>query len=136
MTRIVPAQEKARELAWRLRSSREDLAWNQEELAEKSGISRSYISGIESGRAVNVTIDIAFALADALGVSRAYIVGLTEDPYGGIPDSKLEQEELDTLTKEFIIIFQQLSDDKKGVLLNLARVLRSTDEPRIIGGTP
>lgn len=137
MAQIIPAQEKAKSLAWRVRSSREDLEWNQENLADKSGVSRSYISNIESGRIANVTIDIAFALADALGVSRAYIIGLTDDPYGGIPDSVLnaeERQQFDAVTQEFITLYQQLGEDKKQTLLNLARMLRSADEPRIIGG--
>lgn len=126
-------------LAQRMLLSRRDLNWKQEQLAHASGVSRTYISNIERGRITNVGVEVIFALAQALGVAPQYLLGLNDDPLVGIPDNPQEQEErtqLDALTKEFINIFQQLSDDKKGVLLNLARVLRSTDEPRIIGGTP
>lgn len=126
-------------LAQRMLLSRRDLNWKQEQLAHASGVSRTYISNIERGRITNVGVEVIFALAQALGVAPQYLLGLNDDPLVGIPDNPQEQEErtqLDALTKEFINIFQQLSDDKKGALLNLARVLRSTDEPRIIGGTP
>jgi hypothetical protein len=78
------------------------------------------------------------ALAEALGVSPAYLIGLTDDPLAGVTDDDHEEDTeamsaLDTLTKEFLSVYQQLSEDKKGVLLNLARMLRAGDEPRIIG---
>lgn len=133
----MPIGEKAKSLAWRIMSSREDLGWNQEDLAEKSGVSRSHISSIETRRTTNITVDVSFALADALGVSRAYILGLTDDPLAEIPDSKLEKEEreeFDAATRQFLGLFQQLSTDKQEILLNLAKVLRRNDEPRIIGG--
>lgn len=138
MGKPIPIRDKAKSLAWRIRSSREDLNWNQEDLAKTSGVSRSYISNIESGRIENVTVDIAFALADALGVSRAYILGLTEDPLAGVPDEEATEEKtalqtLDKLTKEFLSIFQQLDDNKRATLLDLAKMLRSADAPRIIG---
>ena len=138
MAHLIPIEDKLKTLAYRVLLSRRDLDWNQEELAERSGISRGHISKIERGDTTNITIEVAFALADALGVSRAYVIGLTDDPYGGIPDSVLNAEErtqVDALTQEFLNLYQQLGEDKKQTLLNLARMLRSADEPRIIGGS-
>lgn len=129
-------EDRLKTLAYRVLLSRRDLQWSQEELAKASGISRGHVSKIERGDTTNITVDVAFALADALGVSRAYIIGLVDDPYGGIKDSELQGEErqqLDALAKEFLSVFQQLSDDKQKTLLNLARMLRSADEPHIIG---
>lgn len=134
MGRHIPIQEKAKTLAWRIRSSREDMHWNQEELAQRSGVSRSYISNIESGRIVNITVDFAFALADALGVSRAYLIGLTDDPLAGIEE---EEEKTKTPTPivgaEILDIYQQLSPPQQATLLNIAKVLKQADEPKIIG---
>lgn len=46
----------------------------QRELARKSGISETYISEIESGKR-NLTVTVIGKLADALGVSRAALLG-------------------------------------------------------------
>jgi transcriptional regulator with XRE-family HTH domain len=130
----------AKKLANRLLISRRDLQLDQKTLGKLSGVSNTYISDIERWRITNVGVEVVFSLADALGVSPGYLIGLTEDPYGGIKDSELQPEErqqLDALVQEFLTVFQQLSDDKKQTLLNLARMLRSADEPlqpRIIGG--
>ena len=40
----------------------------QEELSEKSGVSRSIVSGLESGRTTQTTVKTLEKLADALGV--------------------------------------------------------------------
>lgn len=45
----------------------------QEELAEKSGFSQQYISGLESGRR-NPTIVTIYEIAQALGVSHEVLV--------------------------------------------------------------
>jgi hypothetical protein len=85
-----------------------------------------------------VGVEVIFALADALGVSRAYVIGLTDDPYGGIPDSVLnaeERQQFDVLTQEFIALYQQLSPQQQTTLLNIAKVIKQADEPRVIGGS-
>lgn len=54
---------------FRLREVREEVGFTQEELAEKSGVSRVTISLIESGRINCVKTDTLVKLADALGKS-------------------------------------------------------------------
>lgn len=53
----------------RIRQIREGLRMSQEELAEKSRISRQTISAIESGKATSVTTGTLEAIAKALCVS-------------------------------------------------------------------
>ena len=53
----------------KIRDIREGHNVSQDELAERSGISRQTISAIESGRATNVTTGTLVAIARALGVS-------------------------------------------------------------------
>ena len=54
-------------LNFRLKDVREKNGITQEELAEKSGVSRATISLIENGRAECVKTDTLSKLADALG---------------------------------------------------------------------
>lgn len=53
-------------IKFKLREVREEKGVTQEELAEKSGVSRTTISLIESGRADCVKTDTLSKLADAL----------------------------------------------------------------------
>ena len=52
----------------RIRDLRAERGLNQEELAEKVGVFRTYMSRVETG-AANPTLTMIYALADALGVS-------------------------------------------------------------------
>ena len=52
-----------------LRHFREEKGWTQDELSEKSGVSRVTISGIESGRTTVAKTDTLAKIADALGKS-------------------------------------------------------------------
>lgn len=118
----------------RLLLSRRDLHWNQIDLMEKSGVSRGYISNIERGHTENVGIEVVFALSRALGISVAYLIGLTDDPLKDMSDDDIRPDDkLDIHVREFLAIYQQLDDDKKKILLDLARHLRSSDEAKIVG---
>jgi transcriptional regulator with XRE-family HTH domain len=57
---------------------RQDRGLTQEELAERSGFSQQYISGLERGRR-NPTIVSIYELATALGVSHMELVRPTEE---------------------------------------------------------
>jgi transcriptional regulator with XRE-family HTH domain len=50
-----------------VRRLREAKGWSQEDLAEKSNLHRTYVSGIERG-VRNPSLTIIFKLADGLGV--------------------------------------------------------------------
>jgi transcriptional regulator with XRE-family HTH domain len=58
---------------------RQDKGLTQEQLAERSGFSQQYISGLEQGRR-NPTIVSIYELATALGVSYMELVRPTEGP--------------------------------------------------------
>jgi transcriptional regulator with XRE-family HTH domain len=57
---------------------RQDKGLTQEQLAERSGFSQQYISGLEQGRR-NPTIVSIYELATALGVSHMELVRPTEE---------------------------------------------------------
>lgn len=60
---------------------RREKGLTQEELAEKSGLSQQYLSGLEQGRR-NPTIVTLYELAVALGVSHVDLVKPDEPGYG------------------------------------------------------
>lgn len=53
----------------KVKERREELGMTQEELAEKSGISRATISTLENGIDKNTTTKTLLAIADALGTT-------------------------------------------------------------------
>jgi transcriptional regulator with XRE-family HTH domain len=65
-------------LAKNLRRLRNSTGLSQEELADRAGLHRTYISSIERGER-NVTLRTAFLLAKALGVEAADLLKVTVD---------------------------------------------------------
>ncbi|MGY6521456.1 MAG: helix-turn-helix domain-containing protein [Mongoliitalea sp.] len=57
----------------RLKTLRKEKGLSQEELAERSGLNRPYISGIEQGKR-NVSLEVMEKLAEALGVRMMELV--------------------------------------------------------------
>jgi transcriptional regulator with XRE-family HTH domain len=56
-----------------IRKLREQKCWSQEELAEHTGLHRTYISGVERG-VRNPTLDVLEVFAKALGVSASLLL--------------------------------------------------------------
>lgn len=132
-------------LAARVLLSRRDLGMNQDELAKRAGISRTYISKIETGAVASVMTDVAIRLAEVLGVSVSYLLGQTNAPSDdpGTPlaataesitflvkDSALRRD-----VQELIAILVELAPEDRKLVFDMAeRILRSERrEPRIIG---
>lgn len=122
---------------------RRDLGMTQDALATVAGISRAYLTNIERGRGARVGIDIVFALADALGVSPQYLMGLSESPFGESDgkvlremageyvtvdvDSDEERRLVRSLMDEFIMLPRRAQQTVIGVVRLLRRM--ETDEP-------
>lgn len=64
----------------KVRSRRLSEGWSQEELAEKTDISRNYLSQIERGVARNLSWRLVEQLTTELGLSAAEIFGLRRQP--------------------------------------------------------
>lgn len=62
-----------RRLGWRLQRLRQDQGLSQEELADRAGIHRTYVSGVERG-VRNPTITVLEKLAAGLGVDLRTLV--------------------------------------------------------------
>lgn len=125
--------------------SRRDLSIDQRELARRSGVSATHISKIERDRVQTVTVEVVFKLARGLGVSPAYLLGLTDIPSDepGTPlqatDSLLTFEvkdwELRRTVQELIAILVELAPEDRKLVFDMAeRIWRSEKrEPRIVG---
>ena len=59
----------------RIHDRRMGEGWSQEELAQKAGISRTYLSQIERGLATNLSWQVVERLVTALGVRPAEVLG-------------------------------------------------------------
>ena len=60
-----------------LRRARLAAAWSQEELAERAGISRNYVSLLELNRK-SPTVDMLLTLCETLGISAADVIRRVE----------------------------------------------------------
>jgi HTH-type transcriptional regulator/antitoxin HipB len=67
-----------RELGLVIRQAREDRAWTQAELADRSGVSRQWLSELEGGKRT-VELGRALSVVDALGLA----VTIAPAPTGG-----------------------------------------------------
>lgn len=56
-------------MSFKIAEARAKKNMGQQELAEKSGVSRAIISGLESGRVKNTTVTTLFKIAKALDCS-------------------------------------------------------------------
>ena len=60
----------------RLKEIREKLGMSQEELSVKSGVARTIISRIETGKDINIQIKTVKKIADAVGENTSDIFSL------------------------------------------------------------
>ena len=65
-------------LALNIKTARQRLGWSQEELADRAGIDRTYISGVER-QVRNPTITIVAKLAESLGTTAATLLASPPD---------------------------------------------------------
>jgi transcriptional regulator with XRE-family HTH domain len=72
-----------------VRRRRERLGLSQEGFADRAGIHRTYVSAIELGK-VQVSIGIAFQLAEALGTPLSRLWKEVENGYAAGPRDSLE----------------------------------------------
>lgn len=145
----------AKTFADRLLLARRDMRWDQSELASKSGVSRGYISEIERGVKRNIGVEIVVSLADALGVSVSYLLGLSDDVLGEGSERVLREQSGDYVVFEVESgeerrVMQQLVDEysalsprSQRLAIEYLRMMRQVEEeerereqrpPRIVGG--
>jgi transcriptional regulator with XRE-family HTH domain len=76
----------------RLRESREQRGWSQRELARLCDLGENQIHRYEAGKADPSATHLRL-IADRLGVSTDYLLGLSDNPRGQLGDSELNEDE-------------------------------------------
>jgi transcriptional regulator with XRE-family HTH domain len=66
----------------RIAALREERGWTRAEVAKRVGISRSYVRSLEVGER-EPRAEVIGRFAEAFGVRSDYLLGLTDEPYGG-----------------------------------------------------
>lgn len=125
-------------LGQKVKIERVTLGMNQADLAKKVGVSRGYISDIErDSEQINIGKNTVLALAEALGVSPAYLLGLTDNPLQGMADEEDASPPAAAAgpgpNVELLNLYQSLSASDQTLLLTIAKKLKDADTPRIIG---
>ena len=102
----------------RIYNKRKELGWSQDELATRMGLkSKSTICKIERGED-NLTADSVQKYADALGVTRAYLMGL-EDSAGNKTISQLLIEA--TEDEEFLSLYRNADPEIQKAVVTLLK---------------
>lgn len=124
--------------------SRRDLNMTQKELADRIGISQSYITKIERGRAKNMSVELVFDLATALSVSPAWLLGLSQDPLGVETDLENEQyvvidvedSSQRRLVQEVLDAFVAMSPVNQRLVTSIMRMIRQAEEDQRLTSQP
>ena len=98
----------------RIRSSREDQGWTQDQLASAVGVSRSAVAQWETGRAGQVTTNLT-RVAGALGVGVEYLMYGRDKSAPGQPHTG---DELAMLR-----LYRECAPEDRQILLRTARRL-------------
>lgn len=129
-------------LAQRVLLERRALNWNQDELASRAGVSRSYVSHIERAQIPNPTLEVIVALARALGVEPEYLLGWSddaagEDRPGNVAEGRVVYEVNGPAeyrrVQELLELFNELTPEDQRILLEIAGRLRRAGDVRIVG---
>lgn len=122
--------------AQRLLLARRDLDLTQSTLAAQAQISPQYISDLERGKSDNPAIRDVEALAAALGVSPAYLLGWSDIPLPGEANGIGEERipyTVDPRIQELIDLFEDLDAPTQQIALDIIRTIRRTQHARVVG---
>lgn len=122
--------------AQRLLLARRDLDLTQTTLAAQAQISPQYISDLERGKSDNPAIRDVEALAAALGVSPAYLLGWSDIPLPGEANAIGEERipyTVDPRIQELIDLFEDLDAPTQQIALDIIRTIRRSQHARVVG---
>ncbi|HWV34814.1 MAG TPA: helix-turn-helix transcriptional regulator [Thermomicrobiales bacterium] len=104
-----------------LRSARKDQGLSQRALADRSGLSRSYVCDIERGRGAEPSLTTLDKLAAALGASRADLMRAA-----GLIDPSVALRESDD-ERRLLAVFRDLSDTGQLMMMRYARFIHQEE---------
>lgn len=117
-------------LAQRLLLSRRDLDITQIDLAQRAGnVSAAYISDLERNKVGNPTVEVVEALAAALGVTPAYLLGWSDAPLA----EDASAQPLAPRIQELIDLYEDLDPSGQAAALEIIHTLRRTQNARVVG---
>jgi transcriptional regulator with XRE-family HTH domain len=124
-------------LAKRLLLSRRDLDITQIDLAQRAGnVSAAYISDLESNKVTNPTVEVIEAIAAALGVSPAYLVGWSDIPLAEEADAIGEARVPYTVNphiQAMLDLYEDLDPANQAIALEIINTLRRSQHVRVVG---
>lgn len=123
-------------LAQRLLLSRRDLDITQADLAQQTrNTSAAYISDLERGKVTNPTVEVVEALAAALGVSPAYLLGWSDIPLPGdlaIAEGAVPYT-INPRIQALIDLYEDLDPANQAAALDIIRTIRRSQNARVVG---
>lgn len=93
---------------------RGDMEWSQQFLADRSGISRSWVAALETGRIESPGVDALEKLARAFGMRPTQFLKSVIEPY----DTDMSRDE-----RRLLMVYRALSDTQRRTLMDVARGL-------------
>nr|DAP33617.1 MAG TPA: repressor protein [Caudoviricetes sp.] len=88
-----------------------------EELAAKVGVAKTSIYRYETGAIEKMPATVLVSIADVLGVSTAYLLGVTNNPN--------ETQQNKSTENEIVTLVQSMSEDEKQMLLKIIKGMKS-----------
>lgn len=117
-----PATSPGGALGEWIKSSRTAQGMSQRELADRAGLSRSYLCDIERGRGTKPSVESLDGIASALGVDRTELLRVA-----GILEPVLEPEE-SARERKLIAVYRGLSERNRQALEAFGRFLLNEEQ--------
>ncbi|MDP8909989.1 MAG: helix-turn-helix domain-containing protein [Chloroflexota bacterium] len=105
-----------------IRATRQTQGISQRALAERSGLSRSYLCDIERGRGAQPSVATIDKLADALGATRSELMQAA-----GLIDSPAVPRESDA-ERRHLAVLRDLSESSQAAVMQFARFLHAEEQ--------
>lgn len=105
-----------------IKRRREQTGTSQRELADRAGLSRSYLCDIERGRGTKPSVDTLDSIATALGVDRTELLRVA-----GILDPARDPEET-SRERRLIAVYRGLGQANQDLLERMARFLLAEEQ--------
>lgn len=104
-----------------LRTVRTEQRLSQRGLADRAGLSRSYVCDIERGRGSQPSVSTLDKLAAALGLSRSELMKAAGMIEGGVNDRQTDEE------RRLLAVFRDLDGPGQSIVMRFARLVHTEE---------